>query len=92
MFSLEAVVFSPAYRDMVRILKKMQKEDLKDEVRLDDIRTSPGSGRKGSASRPPSLPKIRQPGGNSRKKPGPADKQAEEDSYPRAALALTDEV
>lgn len=60
MFLLGKVVFSKQYRKMVADLKKIVRQDLKDEGKMYDFRTSEGSGRKGSADLPASIPKSRQ--------------------------------
>ena len=82
MYEIKDRIFSPAYREMIRNLKKMIREDQKDEVKLDDIRTSEGAGRKGPASRAPSVPKSRHRRRNSGENTGQVDYEAQEDSNP----------
>jgi hypothetical protein len=83
-FRLEDHIFSKKYRDVVRLMKKIIKQDERDERKLDDIRSSEGKGRKGPASRAPSVPKSRHKRGNSRKESGSADREEEtdRDAYP----------
>lgn len=84
---LEQRIFSKDYRAMVALLKKIMRQDIRDEEKLGDIRTSEGSGRQGSASRPASIPKSRQPRRNSGTQPGQADNEEKKDSDSGTAAA-----
>ena len=77
MFEIEKRIFSPAYREMVKILKKLGRDDVKDEEKLYDIRSSEGEGRKGPASRPASVPKSRHKRGDTREESRPIDWEEE---------------
>ncbi len=82
---LEATVFSKEYRSMVADLKKLIRQDLKDEERIDDIRAGEGAGRKGSADVSSSLSKSGYTRRSSRKKSGSADNETKNDSDSGAA-------
>ncbi|KKK60320.1 hypothetical protein LCGC14_3025530 [marine sediment metagenome] len=84
---VETNMFSKSYRKMIADLKKFIKQDAREEEQLYDIRTSEGAGRKGSASRPSSVPQSRQPRRNSGTKSGPADNETKKDSDAGTASA-----
>lgn len=80
MYQIKDVVFSKRYREVVRRMKKLLRDDEKDEVKLNDFRTSEGKGRKGPASMQTGLPKSRHRRRNSREDPRPIDWKEEDDS------------
>lgn len=75
---IEGILFSPSYREMIKGLKKSIREDLKDEGKILDIRTSEGAGRKGPSGLQGSLPTSGYVRRSPRKKPGPSNNEAEE--------------
>lgn len=77
---IEPVIFSPTYRGMVKAIKKAIREELKDQEKLVDLRTSQGAGRKGPSGLQGSLPASGYVRRSPRKKPGPPDNKAEENS------------
>ena len=91
-FTFKDHMFSPQYREAVRIIKKAIKDNLRDEVKYDDIRTSEGAGKQGPAERASVLPKSRYIRRNTRAKPRPVDREKENDrdtgtaSTPNAAV------
>ncbi|MBA7705123.1 hypothetical protein ES703_113947 [subsurface metagenome] len=87
MFLLEKLIFSKEYRRMVADLKKIQRQELKEEEKLYDIRTSEGKGRKGSADMSGSLPKSRQSGRNTTKESGSINREEEKNSDSGATTA-----
>jgi hypothetical protein len=78
-YSFEKLMFSPEYREAVRMIKKAIKADQREEEKLDDIRSSEGAGKQGPANRAPSIPTRRYKRRNSGEKSGPADNEAEND-------------
>ena len=77
---IEPILFSPSYREMVKGLKKSIREDLKDEGKILDIRTSEGAGRKGPSGLQGSLPTGGYVRRSPRKKSGSADNETQENS------------
>lgn len=77
MYEIKDRIFSPAYREMVKGLKKMAREDASEERKLDDIRSSEGAGRKGPASRPTSISQSGHRRRNRREEPGPINWEEE---------------
>lgn len=77
---IEPVLFSPSYREMVKAIKKAIREELKDQEKLIDIRTSEGKGRKGPSGLQGSLPTGGYVRRSPRKKPGSADNETQKDS------------
>ena len=77
---IEPVLFSPSYRDMVKGIKKAIREEVKDQEKLIDIRTSEGKGRKGPSGLQGSLPTSGYVRRGPRKKPRPPDNEAKADS------------
>ena len=89
---IEPVLFSPSYREMVKGIKKAIREEIKDQEKLLDIRTSEGKGRKGPSGLQGSLPSSGYVRRSPRKKPGSpnneteADRNAGADTPPAAAI------
>lgn len=77
---IEPILFSPSYREMIKGLKKSVRDDLKDEEKIIDIRTSEGAGRKGPSGLQGSLPASGYVRRSSRKKPGSANNEAQKNS------------
>jgi len=77
---IEPVLFSPSYREMVKGIKKAIRDELKDQEKLIDIRTSEGKGRKGPSGLQGSLPASGYIRRSPRKKPGSPDNKTEANS------------
>lgn len=77
---LEATIFSKDYRRMIADLKKLVRQDLREEAKLDDIRTGQGAGRKGSADMSASISQGGYTRRSTRKKSGSTDREADSDS------------
>jgi hypothetical protein len=77
---IEPVLFSPTYREMVKGIKKAIREEIKDQEKLIDIRTSEGKGRKGPSGVQGSLPSSGYVRRSPRKKPGSPNNEAQADS------------
>lgn len=90
--TLENAIFSSVYRKMIADLKKLTRDDLREEEKLYDIRTSTGAGRKGSADRPISLSTRRLVRRDTGTKPRPADREAPTDRDAGATPAVDAEV
>lgn len=80
MMLLEGNIFSPAYRKMVSNLKKMLRQDIRDEEKIDDVRSGEGAGRKGPTSLQTGLSKSGYTRRSSRKKSGSIDNGTEKNS------------
>lgn len=78
-FFIEPLLFSDPYRKMIASLKKMFKQDAREEGILRDIRAGEGKGRKGPTSLSRYVPKSRHTRGGNGKKSGPADREEKED-------------
>lgn len=89
---LENTIFSKDYRRMISDLKKMIRRDLKEQEIMNDIRTSEGKGRKGSASLPSSLSQSGYTRRSTRKKSGSADNKTQENSDAGTVAAANGQV
>ena len=91
-YQIKDQIFSKDYRDVVRKMKKMMRDDDREERKLDDFRTSEGEGRKGPAAMSAGIPKSRHRRRNSGTKSRPIDWQKEEDSNAGPASTPISEV
>ena len=77
---------------MVSLLKKLGRQDLKDEEKLYDIRASEGAGRKGPTALSYGVSKSGYTRRSSRKKSGPPDNEEKKDSDAGAASTPAGEI
>ena len=89
---IEPVLFSPSYREMVKGIKKAIRDEIKDQEKLIDIRTSEGKGRKGPSGLQGSLPQSGYVRRSPRKKPGSPDNETKEDRNSGADTAAAAKV